>query len=167
MKVTAIIEKKDNKGTYAGVRFDDDTNDSIKKYIEDNDIPNGISPKDFHTTLLYSRKFLPDYEPEGVYSQPMIGKPVGFEKWSTQPDDNGKVSACLVLRYDCDQLTSRHEALMQEHEATYDYPEYKPHITLSYDIGSLQVKDLPKFDSELKIVKEYSEELDVDRNYNK
>jgi hypothetical protein len=164
MKVTDIIkeEKKEEKGTYAGVHFDKTTLNAIKKFIEDNDIPKPVPANKLHTTLLYSRKYLPEYKPAGKLEEPMIGKPSGFEKWPSQPDDEGNVAMCLVLRYDCPELVDRHKSLMEEHDATYDFDEYKPHITLSYDVGDLQCKNIPTFDGEIKIVEEYGEDLDLD-----
>lgn len=162
MKLTEIIEEKTQKGTYAGVRLSDKTTDAIKKFIKDNNIPNPIKPEKMHTTLLNSRKYLPDYKPEGEYEEMLIGKPSGFEKWPSQPDDDGKVAMCLVLKYSCPDLSKRHKDLMKEHEATYDFPDYKPHVTLSYDVSSLQCKDLPKFEESIEIVEEYVEDLNLD-----
>lgn len=162
MKVTEIIEKKQEKGTYAAVKLSNKTNKAIVKYIKDNDIPNAIKPEKLHTTLLYSRKHLPDYEPAGEYEEAMHGKPIGFEKWPSQPDDDGKVAMCLVLKYTCPELVDRHKFLMKEHGATYDYDEYNPHVTFSYDVGGMQCKDLPKFEEDIEIIEEYAEELNLD-----
>lgn len=164
MKLIDLINesKKETKGSYAGVHFSKETIDDIKEYIKDNDIPNHTKFDKLHTTLLYSRKHLPDYEPFGKFDTPMVGKSVGFEKWPSQPDDDGKVAMCLVMRYSCPELIKRHEELMKEHGATYDFDEYKPHITFSYDVAGLQCKDLPKFDSKIEVIEEYGEDLNND-----
>jgi len=162
MKVIDIIETKQNKGTYAGVKFSNKTNAAIEKFIKDNNIPNSIKPEKLHTTLLYSKKYLPDYKARGEFEESFIGKPTKFEKWPSQPDDDGKVAMCLVLRYDCPALIDRHKELMKEHGATYDFDEYKPHVTFSYDVGEMQCKDLPKFEEDIEVVKEYAEELNLD-----
>jgi len=62
-------DKKENKGSYAAIRFNKDTIDGIKKYIKENDIPNHTKFDKMHTTLLYSRKYLPEYKPAGVSSR--------------------------------------------------------------------------------------------------
>ena len=164
MKLTDLIneEKEEAKGTYAAVSFSEDTIDGIKKYIKENDIPNHTKFDKMHTTLLYSKKYCPDYKPAGKLDKPMIGKGTGFEKWPSQPDDDGKVAMCLVMRYDCSELSKRHKELMKEHDATYDFDEYKPHITFSYDVAGLQCKDLPKFEGKIEIVEEYGEDLNMD-----
>ena len=161
MKLTEITEAKDPDGTYAGVHFSQATRDAIAKYIKDNGIPNSTNIDKMHTTLLYSRKYLPDYEPAGVFESPLVGKPAGFEKWPSQPDEDGKVSMCLVLRFDCPDLNARHKELMDKHDATYDFDEYKTHVTFSYDVGGMKVKDLPPFTDSLEITDEYKEDLDL------
>lgn len=163
MKLTEITERKEEemKGTYAGVRFSESTTEALKKYIKENKIPNPVSADKFHTTLLYSRKYLPNYKPAGEYSTPMFGKPENFEIWQSQPDENGKKSNCLVLRYSCPELYQRHHKLMLQHGATYDYDEYKTHVTLSYDVGDIDVNKLPQFEDSLEITEEYYEDLNL------
>ena len=161
MKIFELLqEQKETKGTYAAVSFNDTTVDALQKYIKDNDIPNGTPAGKMHCTLLYSRKHCPNYKPAGKISPSWTGKPVGLEVWESQSK-----SRCLVLKFDCDELHKRHKLLMKEHDATYDFPEYKTHVTLSYDIGEMDEKELPditKAIDELTIVDEYGEDLDLD-----
>ena len=44
----------------------------------------------------------------------------------------------LVAVVDCDQLKNIHTHMHLKYKATYDFPEYVPHITLSYDCGNNQ-----------------------------
>jgi len=159
----SILEAEKNlkKGTYAGIRFSKDTIAAVKNYIKENDIPNAVAGSKMHTTLLYSRNHLPDYKAAGEYDTPMVGKPTVFNVWDSQEDDDGNKSRCLVLEYECSDLDKRHKELMDEHDATYDFPNYKTHITLSYDIGDRDIKDLPKFTDDLEIVSEYGEDLNL------
>ena len=145
MKLEEVAAKK---GTYAGVRFSNETLENLAKYIEDNDIPD--PHRDFHCTLLFSRKVLPKYDPI-EYNKPLTGKCKGFELFN-----EGKA---LVLRFDCPELVKRHKELMDEHKATYDYDEYLPHVTLSYDASKVDVDELPKPKFPIVITKEYKEEL--------
>jgi hypothetical protein len=153
MKLSDVVKTEEHPGTYAGVRFDKRTVTAFEKYNKDNNMPN---PNDnWHTTLLYSRKHLPNYRPQEKYPSPYVGTPTGFEIW---PSSSGK--NVLVLTYSCPYLYQRHHKLMQQHGATYDFDQYKPHVTFSYDVGDLKVEDLPKFERTLKIVGEYYEPLD-------
>ena len=109
MKSNEFIIENKQKGTYAAVRFGEDTKKAIAEYIKENDMPN-----------------------------------------------------CLIMEFECVKLTARHKELMEEHDATYDFDEYKTHITFSYDIGEMDHKDLPAFTGPVDIVEEYGEDLDID-----
>ena len=162
MRLIDLFEKKEKKGTYAGVHFSKKTIDAIKKYVKDNEIPNPLKADKLHSTVLYSKKYLPEFEAAGKLEEPLIGKPTKFEKWPSQPDSDGNVAMCLVLKFDCEDLVKRHEFLMKQHGGTYDFDEFKPHITFSYDVADLQCKDLPVFSENIEIVEEYGEDLNLD-----
>lgn len=166
MKLFEIIEEQqETKGTYAAVRFDPATKAAIAKWIENSKIPNPTNTDKLHCTVLYSRKYCPDYEPLGDIDPPWIGKPDKLEVWESRGKlRNEEPKRCLVMKFSCDDLVKRHEELMKEHDATYDFPEYKTHITLSYDIGDMDEADLPDISSigDITIVEEYGEDLDLD-----
>ena len=159
MKLTEIAK---NKGTYAGVHFTKETLNNIKDYMESNDIPNPLQNSKMHSTLLYSRKYLPNYKPAGKYEEPLKGEPVKFEKWPSQPDSEGKVSMCLVLLYDCPDLNARHSELMKEHNAEYDFDDYNTHITFSYDVADFRTNQLPEVKFDIELMEEYMEDLNLD-----
>jgi len=161
MKLHELLEGTSSKkpaGTFAGVKFDEPTVDALTEYTKTNKIPQPVNPEKFHTTLLYSRKHLPDYVPETEYSKPLTGKFTGIELWPSHGEEDRKV---LVLRYKCSDLSNRHKQLMDEHDAEFDFDEFKPHITLSYD-ADLDPSELPKFEHPISIIGEYSEELQDD-----
>ena len=166
MKLADIItETNDMRGTYAGTYFDINTVESIRDYITENKIPKPVNLSKLHTTLLYSRKFLPDYKAAGKYETPMIGTPTELVVWKTKGDDGSEPANCLVMKYECPDLVKRHQELMKTHGATYDYDEYNPHITLSYDIGDMDITTLPNVVEAIKQVvigEEYGEDLHLD-----
>jgi len=167
MKLEELYEKdkkmtEHKQGTYAGVRFSPETKESILNFIKKYKVPNPVSESKLHTTVLYSRKHLPNYKAQGKIDPPYIGKPDHFEVWKTR--DTGK--NCLVLKYKSPELVERHKHLMKEHGATYDFKEYIPHITLSYDIGDMKLEDFgkPEEIGKIEIVEEYMQPLDLDWN---
>ena len=163
MKLDEIGINEDSKGTYAGVRFSEDTVSRIKSFIGDNEIPQPVPDDKLHSTLLYSRKHCPNYEACGDYKFSLNGTPTEFDLWESQPDEEGNKSNCLVLQYDCDPLVERHKSLMSEHGAMFDFEEYKPHVTLSYDVGDLELSNLNPSDIDpINIVSEYNEDLNLD-----
>lgn len=167
MKLKELTEEnkkmtEHKQGTYSGVRFSPETKESIMNFIKKYKIPNAVSESKLHTTVLYSRKPLPDYKAQGKINPPYTGKSDHFEIWKTR--DTGK--NCLVLKYKSPELVERHKYLMKKHEATYDFKEYIPHITLSYDIGDMKLEDFgkPEEIGDIVIVEEYMQPLDLDWN---
>ena len=71
----------------------------------------------------------------------------------------------LVIKLDCPYLLERHKYLMQKYDLTYDYNEYIPHITLSYDIGEMEIPKDVKFPKFFRIQAEYQEDLNLEKKY--
>lgn len=153
-----LLEFKENseeeiKGSYAAVLFDDETAARLAAFAEDNRVPNALAPHEFHTTILASRT--------PVFWRPMhdighIARPTGFEVWDTQ---DGK--RCLVMRVESPFFQTRFDLGMAR-GATYDFDEYKPHITLSYDVDEgFDASTLPVPDYDLVIDRERYEPLDT------
>lgn len=149
-------------GTYSGVKASKETQEKIAQYLKDNKIPTPIKPESVHVTLLYSKKYLPNYEPHGKLDTPYVCTSKNFTVWKTSPTDpNEEKTNCLVVKLNCPELIKRHKDLMKEHGATYSHDNYTPHVTFSYDIGDLDVSKLPKIDFELIFDEEYKENLDL------
>jgi len=157
MRLTELMEKKEPAGTYAGYHYDKDGVALLSKYAKDAKLPNPLDPAKTHTTLLYSKKPCPNYEPLGKLESPIKCKINKMEVWPTQSKKNA-----LVVTLTAPDMCKRHKELMDEHGATYDFDEYKPHITLSYDIGDLDVDKLPEIKDtvkEIDAVEEYGEDI--------
>lgn len=146
-------------GTFAGVRLSTKTVRHLQVYQKENDIQNPVLPEKFHITILYSRKPCPDFEPAGQLVEPIVGQFKEWDLFPSQPDENGNRSNCLVMKLTCPELEQRHARLMKEHGATFDFDEYIPHLTLSYDVGDINVKALPEFLEPIIIVSEYYQPL--------
>ena len=162
MKEILEEKRKTKRGTYSGVKPTQETIDQVGKYLKDNKVPTPVKPEKLHITILYSRKYLPNYKPAGKISTPYKCKATDFTVWKTSPEDpNEPKTNCLIVKLDCPELIKRHKDLMKEHGATFDYDKYEPHITLSYDIGDLDVSKLPKPNFDLEFDTEYKEDLNL------
>jgi hypothetical protein len=146
------------KGTYAGIRFSGDDVDALVKLCKDLRLPNPTPREDLHITLLYSRKYIPNlelWEDIDEWAYP--------DKFHVFPTHDGK--RALVLKLRSSYCIMRHTMLMDKYDATYDYEEYHPHVTLSYDIGD---KAMPSFENlntmpkEFHLALEYMEDLKLD-----
>ncbi len=163
-----FLIEEEQKGTYSGMKFSDESVQKLLDFAEQKDIPNTLDKNEFHTTLLYSRKYLKDYKAIGEFESPIIAYPMGFEVWVSPANAfKDEDTRCLVLKYKCQEQEDRFNELMDEHDATYDFDEYKTHVTISYDVG-------PDFDEanldasligELELVSEYKEDLNLDKTY--
>lgn len=162
MKLQDLQESESKKGTYAGVKYCTESKQAIEDYCNTNNIKNCLAKDKIHSTLLYSTKFLPNYVAPGDLDTPIKATASSFDIWATQPDENGAVKNCLVLKLTCPELVKRHKLLMDEHKAKYDFDDYVPHVTFSYDVGDIKIKDLPKFTKPLNIISEYQEDLKMD-----
>ena len=149
--------KEDEKGVYVAVKFDNESNKSLRKIIEDYDIPSTLEDEDFHSTIIYSRKN-GNFKVNEKLSE--IAVPLKFHIFETQENKRA-----LVVLLDCEYLKERHNELMEKYNLTYDFDEYIPHITLSYDIGDMEVPKDVEFPEKLTIITEYREELDLDKRY--
>lgn len=153
-----LIEKYGKAGTYAAMQFDMNSKLQIAAYMARNKIPNPLEPSKLHVTLLYSRKHMEGYVPRGKLETPLHAQVTGFDVWDTK--DNAKA---LVARLYCPELVSRHKELMDTYKGTYDFDEYKPHFTLSYNVPTeFSAETLPPFGEPVFLANEYGNDLDTD-----
>lgn len=162
MRLAEVAKKKPN-GTYVGIRPSKDSAEKIRDVTKKVGVQNPHTDK-LHATLIYSRKYLPKFKPRGKLEEPITAKVTGFEIFPSAGGTN-----VLVIRMESPELTARHEEIMDKHDATYDYDEFKPHLTISYDCGDFDPKsyDVKKDIPEIVFDDEYDEELNfnwVDSN---
>lgn len=154
--------KKTPDGTYVAVKLSEESKDKLYSAAEKMKVPNILDKKDYHTTLIYSRKYLPEFEAKGELNPPIAATISKLEIF-TGKDGDQKV---LVAVVDCPELVERHKSIMDEHKATYDFDEYVPHVTLSYNCNDFDVKShdiLENIESPfIEFVEEYSTDLDLD-----
>ncbi len=141
------------KGTYAAVKFSDTTLDFLEELQNKLQLFDPVPRDKLHSTICFSRVKI-NYMP--ITEKMPIGTPAALGVF----EHNNKRALVLIL--DSSYLNMRHEYAMIL-GATYDFPEYKPHITLSYDIGALKILDTALDKSKvLEMASEYVEDLDLD-----
>ncbi len=167
MKLTELCESKQPEaGTYVAVRFSKQSISDLIATCKQYDIPNLLDPDDFHATLIYSKTPAEGFKAIGEIDPPQVAKPQKFEIWPSSHItlDDGTHPKCLVLKIDAPDLVKRHKFIMDTYDTTYDYDEYIPHVTISYNVGGMKIADLPdpKQLKPLDITQEYSEDLKQD-----
>lgn len=116
-----------SSGTYAKFVPDEITKKRISTIINMINVENSISESEMHVTLIYSTRPCPDVK---HIATPDVITAHGHEfDLFKNPDGTNS----LVLKLVSDELHSLHDACRDVYRATHDFPQYNPHITLSYD----------------------------------
>lgn len=132
-----LLAEKLVYGTYGQVMFTDATRKKLHEFAKKHDIPNPLEPDEFHTTVIYSREPVKFYKPHNFRSCPITVDRKTFA-W----DMFGDTKNTLVLKFESYFLNWRHYAA-RALGATYDFPEYIPHVSLSYGAEGFDPKNLP------------------------
>jgi hypothetical protein len=120
---------KHKDGTYVSMDLSDESRALLDNFVEMSlGLTERVDPSTYHITVIYSRTPVPTAEHIAGMSTTTIASVVGYEVFPTK--SNGK---CLVMRLQFSFAESLNSKLTQE-GATSDYPEYKPHLTLAYDM---------------------------------
>lgn len=146
-------------GIYMCAKFDQASCEALKNVQKTLGITkNAVSAEKMHTTIVYSRKTV-DLFPQQDITEP--AKLVDVEKWDTKYG-----SSTIVGILESEYLHSRFKDSIDA-GATYDYPDYKPHVTLAYDsmLDDISgVKRLLTLPVDLTIICEEAESLDLDKS---
>lgn len=165
MKLTDIQEKYINMnlptGTYVGVRFDDDSKSRINDLMTQLKLEKPIPLDKLHSTVVYSdKKRLDGFKSQGDLGygkKPFTAIPKNFTLF---PNSEGDTN-CLVIELESDFLKDRNSNIVNKYGVEQKFPDYRPHITLSYDYnGDLPDDELLKSLGEITLDHEYDEPLD-------
>lgn len=130
-----------SQGTYVSVIFSKATQLAIQNFLTRHGIAQPVIGDDLHTTIIYSRKLI-DWSLASNINKSIELDNAHFEVWKNY----GEETYCLVLAYQSEWLQNRFR-LARELGATWDFPDYHPHVTLSYqvpenfDITQLEIPD--------------------------
>jgi 2'-5' RNA ligase len=116
---------------YVAVRWSEDVTELIKQFVAEHPvIDDPVACADLHTTIIYSKKKV---FPELLYSCP---------NYTASFDRLDIFGGALVLVLRSKSLKNRHNELMALSSASYNFVEYIPHITLSYNFPKERLKEL-------------------------
>lgn len=122
-------------GTYAEVAPTPKSLRAIESVITKLGIKEPTPSSEIHCTITYSRKPCPslaDYEPQ----LPVSARIQGFRVFPMQTGGN-----CLVLELDSPGIEELHE-YARRLGCSHDYPEYTPHVTLTYKWPNKELPDM-------------------------
>jgi len=116
---------------------------------------------EMHVTVCYSKK-------------PVDWLKVGEEEWNTDdkgnlrikaggPRVNEKFGKYLVLGFASSPLSWRHRSINDRTDASWDYEDYTPHISISMDAGAVDPLTMPAYQGEIVLGPEVFEEIKPSR----
>ena len=146
-------------GTYVGVRFSEFTLNDLQDLQELLRVPNRTPREEFHATVLYSRNHIPNLT-DIQYNGYIPSDTAEYELDVFTAKDSGK--RCLVLKFQSTHLENLHKDFIENHNGTTDFPTYTPHITLSYDIGDMEIPITKVFFESgrcIEMVRQYTKDL--------
>lgn len=147
-------------GTYASFKLSHESKNALFDYVKFVGIPNAVAREQYHATVIYSRKEIPDAYSMNDSEESCVAY---AKEWKIFPSQ--EMGHCLVLLLDCPKAVDLHHQFM-EMGATYDYPEYIPHITIATNYTDAIIPQvLPEFS--LKFDKLVVEPLDLNYTYKK
>jgi 2'-5' RNA ligase len=127
LSLTDFAKHKD--GTYVSMDLSQGCKDILDHFVEMNlGLTERVDKSTYHITLIYSRTPVPSAEQYQGHGNDQPARVTGYEVFPTKND--GK---CLVLRLEYPFAVLLNKQLTAQ-GATSDYADYKPHMTIAYNI---------------------------------
>ena len=130
---------KHRNGTYVSMPLSYASKNELHNFITNElKLAETVDPSTFHITIIYSRTPVPSADKLEGFPTIEQADILGYELFPTKND-----GYCLVLRlkYRFAQFLNK---VLTDEGATSDYAEYKPHVTLAYDIlDMIDINTLP------------------------
>jgi 2'-5' RNA ligase len=157
MKYESIMETLQNMarhkdGTYVSMDLTAESREMLDRYVEQMlGLSERVDPSTYHITVIYSRTPVPTAEDSAGLTTDTPATVHSYEVFPTKND--GK---CLVMRLDFPYASTLNAELTRQ-GATSDYDEYKPHLTLAYDMeqdidpATLPVPQFPLYFDAVKV----------------
>ena len=119
-------------GTYAKLVPDLSSIKQLYAFAKSCKFPQLVGQKNYHCTLIYSKNPCPHIA-EVKVAMPILAKPTYLEE--VQP-------GVVILNLNCPKACELFNLFHKDYNATHDFECYKPHITLSYDSGKIDIRSI-------------------------
>jgi len=134
-----ILMKSHFYGTFVGVWYQMRDAKTLLQWASSQGLTDVTELEDVHTTIHYSKK--------GNRGTMREAKGKIFTVETAGLELLGENEDILVVRVVSDELERLHENLKNNYGLEYDFPEYKPHITIKYDFqGDINELELPEME---------------------
>ena len=150
-------------GTYVALKLTPDSQKALEEYSYANgiNVPVKILEEGYHVTVLYS--VVPCHAIQVDPTKPYAATFDSFDMFTSGYTPQGEPDNCvLVVKLKAEDVTRRHEFFKTIYGATHSYPQYQPHVTISYTFKG-DVNKLPPINFPINLIGEYTEDLNLDR----
>jgi hypothetical protein len=141
------------------VRRDVLNSDDIVRWAEDQGFTATLPADEMHVTIAFSRTQIDWMKVESTWGGDEDGK------FTVKPGGARlveKLGDAVVLLFNASELSWRHETIKRA-GASWDWPEYQPHVTITYDPPvNLDLESIEPYRGEIKLGPEIFEEVDED-----
>lgn len=133
----------ESNGLFVSVSLNDDSRQRLAQFFEQNlPLTPRVNPNSYHLTLIYSKT--PIFLTELFAFSKIEAKILNYEIMTTR-----RYGRCLILNLDSPQAEEIFQ-LLQRMGGETEFKEFKPHITLAYDLKTvLEIEELELPDFEL------------------
>ena len=124
-----------------------------------------IKADDLHVTVAFSRRPVDWMKAGETWNSDKDGKltiPPGGARIVEPLGDKGAV----VLLFNSSELAWRHEAIKREADATWDFPSYQPHVTITYAGAAIDLSKVEPYRGKLVFGPELFSEVNDDWSSN-
>lgn len=144
-------------GTYVALKLTPESQQLLEQYSYANgiNVPVKILESGYHLTVLYSTVYC-----SAIQVNPDVPYTAEFDGFDMFTNKHGE-DTVLVCKLKSDEIVRRHEFFRTIYGATHSYPQYSPHVTITYTFNG-DVSRLPPITFSIELIGEYTEDLDVD-----
>lgn len=160
MKITELFESENLKSLYCSRHLTNGAD--LVKWAEDQGFTKCLDPKDMHVTVAFSKKKIDWAVMTDSFDhiQSTINrKHPEKTKREVKQFDGG----AIVLTFENGDLHHRWEEFKEDFGASWDYPDYHPHVTITYDglPDGMKIEDIKPFEGKLEFGPEIMKEVDL------
>lgn len=160
MKIAELFESADLKTLYCSRNLLN--GEEFLKWAEDQGFKKCLDPSDMHVTIAFSKKKIDWSELTDSFDhiQSTVNKKHPEKtKREVKQFDGG----AIVLTFENSDLHRRWEEFKEDFGASWDYPDYHPHITITYDglPEGMKLEDIEPYEGKLEFGPEIMKELDL------
>lgn len=117
--------------------------DAIRAWAAEQGIASTLPPDQMHVTVAFSRATV-DWSALSPDPGPLVVRPLDGPRSAHQFPARDLPNGALVLKFTSQALQDRWQAF-RDAGASWDFPEYAPHITLTYSVPAADVAGITPY----------------------